>query len=111
MMDTISITLLIAIIGCGISVASFFIARSKDNRENVKEESAKMANLSENILKSNIKLDTICANVSELRVDTKTFQSKINDLMIRQSKTEDKLETAFKRIDELSENINGTKGK
>lgn len=51
-MDTISITLLIAIIGCGVSVASFSIAISKDN-----------------------------------------------------------LETVFKRIDELSENINGTKGK
>ena len=82
----LTISLIIAIIGCAISVYSFFRNKDKDSKE-------------EGSLLADIKY--IQRGIDDIRLDNKEMGRKLNDHNDRLIKVEESCKSAHHRIDEL----------
>ena len=92
----IGIPILCTILGVVISVATFYIARKKD----VKQETQKDT---ERIVRIDGKLDTIKHNVDEIRLDNKDFSKTLSQLGERVTIVEQSTKSAHHRIDNLED--------
>lgn len=95
----ISVSLLIAVIGCLIGVYGFLQSRKKDTQE----EDRSQFDIREDLLKANIKLDSVCSVTNEIRTDIKSMQNRQNQMDQELAIVKRDIETAFIRIDEIRE--------
>ncbi len=75
----------------------------KDEKQEDKESTQIIHGIKEGLLKANMKLDQVCATTNETRTDIKALNNDLQRLDKRVCLVENKLETAFKQIDELKE--------
>lgn len=87
------------------AVLTFARAGHKDEMRDKAEQNARLENLSEALIKANIKLDQVCATTTETRTDIKTLHNSMIEMDKRLSVVESDLKTAFRRIDELREEV------
>lgn len=66
-----------------------------------------MDGIKESLLKANMKLDQVCATTNETRSDIKAMNNKIQALDKEIEVVKRDVETAFIRIDELREKVDG----
>lgn len=76
---TISIALIIAVVGFFITVYNFNTARKKD----ALTEESKMEDIRTACLKANMKLDAICSQLTGLQTDVKALQQDNSNLDTR----------------------------
>lgn len=82
---TVSIALIIAIIGCFVTVYNFNIARKKDTLS----EASKMEEIKTACLKANMKLDEVCTRLTGIQTDVKALQQANTSLEIRIARLEE----------------------
>lgn len=100
---TLSIALIIAVIGCAITVTNFVAGQKK----NTQGEDAKMEEIRTSCLKANLKLDTVCGTLTDIKTDVKAMQQKVSDTEKEIAVVKRDLKTAFNRIDDINERISG----
>lgn len=93
-MESISITILIAIIGCIVSVGTFFLGRAKDSEKRGRED-GEVKTL----------LNYIVKVVEEIRIDFRATNLKMDDLATRVVKIEESEKALHRRVDKLEEKI------
>lgn len=76
---TISIALLIAVVGFFITVYNFNSARKKDTLT----EASKMEDIRTACLKANMKLDDVCSRLTGIQTDVKALQQDNSNLDTR----------------------------
>ena len=91
-MESISITILIAIIGCIVSVGTFFLGRAKDSEKRGREDG-----------EVKVLLNTIIKNIEDMRVDFRAANLKVDSLSERMVKVEESQKALHKRVDNLEE--------
>ena len=91
-MENISITILIAIIGCIVSVGTFFLGRAKDSEKRGRED-GEVKTLLNYIVKA----------VDEIRLDFRAMNSRVDDLASRMVKVEESGKALHRRVDKLEE--------
>lgn len=94
---TLSVALIIALIG----VASTIYTLSINRKKNVQTEDAKMEEIRTSCLKANMKLDTVCGTLTDIKTDVKAVQQQAQVTQTELAVVQRDLKTAFNRIDEL----------
>lgn len=93
-MENINITILIAVIGCALSVGTFFLGRNKESEKRGREE-GEVKTLLNFIIKS----------LEDIKLDFKTANLKMDDLSARMVKVEESNKALHRRVDNLEEKI------
>ncbi len=92
----IEVAVLCTLIGVAISLATFYLARKKETKEESKKDT-------EQIVRMETKLDVIKQNVEEIRLDNKDFSKTIHQLSERVTAVEQSAKSAHHRIDQLED--------
>ena len=92
----IGIPILCPILGVVISVATFYIGRKKDVKQETQKDTERIVRIDE-------KLDTIKHNVDEIRLDNKDFSKTLSQLGERVTIVEQSTKSAHHRIDNLED--------
>lgn len=92
----IGIPILCTILGVAISVATFYIGRKKDVKQETQKDTERIVRIDE-------KLDTIKHNVDEIRLDNKDFSKTLSQLGERVTIVEQSTKSAHHRIDNLED--------
>lgn len=95
-METVSISLVIALIGGIVGYATFSMNSKKNTKQETKEDTTIITSIG-------TKLDLISKNVDEIRLDNKDFSKTMHQLGERVSKVEQSTTLAHHRIDSLEE--------
>ena len=102
---TITITLLLAIIGCVISTVNFFDGKRKSNRNEAKTDASEMTTV---IVKMESVQDSIRdlksdmqQNMKDIKTDISSIKSDMNDFRERIAKVEQSCGAAHKRLDQI----------
>lgn len=95
-METVSISLVIALIGGIVAYATFSMNSKKNTKQETKEDTTIITSIG-------TKLDLISKNVDEIRLDNKDFSKTMHQLGERVSKVEQSTTLAHHRIDSLEE--------
>ena len=90
-----------------ITALSFFRTGNRDRKADILEDDAKLDGIKESLLKANMKLDQVCATTNETRTDIKSLNKDLANLEKEVVVLKRDLKTAFTRIDELRDMING----
>ena len=98
---TLSIALIIALIGVASTIYSF----SNNRKKNVQAEDAKMEEIRTTCLKANMKLDTVCGTLTDIKTDVKAVQQQAQVTQTELAVVQRDLKTAFSRIDELKAQV------
>ena len=108
--STITISLIIAIVGCLIGVYGFFQSYKKSIKQDDEELdkhfdvlNSSINSLNESVLKLNFKTDQICSTTNETRTDLKAMKNDIDNLRETQVKHGMNINAMWKLIDELKE--------
>ena len=102
-MNSIDITLLIAIGGFIVALLSLILNKNKNSNENTNkkvEDAIKTATSNANL---NAKLDTIMQNVSEMRLDSRETNKTIKTMSEKLTRVEQKVEMHEELIHKLEE--------
>lgn len=105
---TITIGLVIAVIGCLIGIWNFFKAYKenvtkdvKSNDSHFEEINQNIKTLTESVLKLNFKSDQICATTNETRTDLKSMRNDIEDIREKQIRHDMEIKAIWKRLESI----------
>lgn len=106
-MDPVSIIALV-FSGCMLLIAiiTFVINNVKSNKNDTKADEARLNDINQSLLKVNMKLDQVCTTTQEIRTDIKTIQNRQLEHTEQITVLQERLNTAFIRIDELRSIVN-----
>ena len=102
---TITITLLLAIVGCIISVVNFFDGKRKNHKAEARSEAiemttmiVKMENVRDDIreLKNDMQ-----QNMKEIKIDISSIKADMNQFREKLAKVEQSTASAHKRLDQM----------
>lgn len=88
-----------------LALATFIVNGVKTSKSEVKTDEARLNDINQSLLKVNMKLDQVCTTVSEIRTDTKTIQNKQLEHTEQITVLQERINTAFLRIDELRKDV------
>lgn len=95
---TLSVGVLVLLIGCFLNLYNFFTSRKKD----IKQEDKTLEDIKESILKLNFKSDQICSTTNETRTDIKSIKKDVDsvreDLIIQKQE----VKALWRRVDEIN---------
>lgn len=94
---SLSIALIIALVGFFITVYNWLNTRKKDTQA----EDGKLEDIRMSLTTANVKLDSVCATMSDIKTDIKAMNSKIQEQDKEIAMVKRDLATAFKEIDQL----------
>ena len=94
-----------------ISVVNLVVAQRRNLKGDTKADEAERNSLREGIFKANMKLDMVCNTTTDIKTDIKAMDSKLEEHGKQIAVITRDLETAFIRIDELRDRINGKEEK
>lgn len=95
--DSVTISFLIAVIGCIIGLSGWYFGRKKDTQV----EDGKLEDIRTSIIKANMKLDNVCAVTSDIKTDIKSMNNQLRDQDRRITMLERDMKTAFSKLDEM----------
>ena len=101
MSNTQWIPYVISFVATLIAVLSYFRTGKKDDKEETREEEARLNEIGQSLLKANIKLDTVCSTTTETRADIKSMTKDLAAMDRRVTIIERDMKTAFNAIEEL----------
>ena len=88
-----------------IVVLTYFRTGTKQRKDELMEDEAKLDGIKESLLKANMKLDQVCATTNETRADIKSLNKDLANVEKEVIVIKRDLKTAFNRIDELKERV------
>ena len=106
MSNTQWIPYVISFVATLIAVLSYFRTGKKDDKEETREEEARLNEIGQSLLKANIKLDTVCSTTTETRADIKSLNTDLKNMDTRVVVLERDVKTAFNAISELKRKVN-----
>ena len=89
-----------------IAVLAYMRTGKKDDKEETREEEARLHEIGQSLLKANIKLDTVCSTTTETRADIKSMTKDLAAMDRRVTIIERDMKTAFNAIEELKGKVN-----
>lgn len=98
---TLTISVIVLIIGVLLNVYGFFNGRRKD----IKSEAGELYDMRESLVKLNMKTDQICTSMNELRVDIRGINSRISEVEKEVTSLKLRIASAFESIDELKTEV------
>ena len=109
-LDIANVGLLLTLVGCVVGFLTYNLAKKKEDKQEIKEDSSTQARLEiqlEYILKG---INDIKEEMRDIKTDAKCTKDeqdrKINDLVERIARQDESLKSAHKREDELEKRIN-----
>lgn len=97
--STVTIGLIVLVIGCLINVWGFIRA----NKSDTKADSEALFTIKESLIKANSKLDDQCNRIQDLQVDIKSTGKDIDRMREVQIRQDMEIKAIWKRIDEMKE--------
>lgn len=101
MNNTQWIPYVISFVATLIAVLSYFRTGKKDDKEETREEEARLNEIGQSLLKANIKLDTVCSTTTETRADIKSMTKDLAAMDRRVTLLESNMRVLSDAIDEL----------
>lgn len=106
MNNTQWIPYVISFVATLIAVLSYFRTGKKDDKEETREEEARLNEIGQSLLKANIKLDTVCSTTTETRADIKSMTKDLAAMDRRVTILESNMRVLSNTIDELKGKVN-----
>ena len=106
MSNTQWIPYVISFVATLIAVLSYFRTGKKDDKEETREEEARLNEIGQSLLKANIKLDTVCSTTTETRADIKSMTKDLAAMDRRVTILESNMRVLSATIDELKGKVN-----
>lgn len=106
MSNTQWIPYVISFVATLIAVLSYFRTGKKDDKEETREEEARLNEIGQSLLKANIKLDTVCSTTTETRADIKSMTKDLAAMDRRVTILESNMRVLSNTIDELKGKVN-----
>lgn len=106
MSNTQWIPYVISFVATLIAVLSYFRTGKKDDKEETREEEARLNEIGQSLLKANIKLDTVCSTTTETRADIKSMTKDLAAMDRRVTILESNMRVLSDTIDELKGKVN-----
>lgn len=106
MNNTQWIPYVISFVATLIAVLSYFRTGKKDDKEETREEEARLNEIGQSLLKANIKLDTVCSTTTETRADIKSMTKDLAAMDRRVTILESNMRVLSDTIDELKGKVN-----
>ena len=105
-MNTVSISaLVVSVCMFLIALATFIVNGVRNGKNDVKTDEARLNDINQSLLKVNMKLDQVCTTTSEIRTDIKTIQNRQLEHTEQITVLQERINTAFLRIDELRKDV------
>lgn len=98
---TMSISLVVLLIGVALNIYGFFNTRKKD----IKSDERELSSIGESLVKLNYKTDQLCTSVNEIRLDMRTITNRIGDVEKNMAVLTARIDEHEKRINELREGV------
>lgn len=98
---TLSVGLIVLLIGVIVNVYGFFASRKKD----IKTDTREVYDIRENLVKLDLKTTQIFNSTSEIKNDVKQISSRIGSVEKDVASLDQKVKTAFEQIKELREEV------
>lgn len=104
-------TLTISAIMLILAAATFIVNSARNAKRDTVASESRLSEINQSLLKVNLKLDQVCATTADIRTEVRTMQNKQIEHTEQIARLEQRVATAFLRIDELREQINTVKEK
>ena len=105
-MNTVSISaLVVSVCMFLIALATFIVNGVRNGKNDIKTDEARLNDINQSLLKVNMKLDQVCTTTSEIRTDIKTIQNRQLEHTEQITVLQERINTAFLRIDELRKDV------
>lgn len=109
-MDTGIVALIISGLMFVVTLVTFILNNVRTGKKELQSEETRLNDINQSLLKVNMKLDQVCQTTSEIRTDIKTIQNRQIEHTEQITVLQERVNTAFMRIDELRKTLDLLKG-
>lgn len=97
------VTLIISTIMMLVGVITFVLTQTRNSKKDAEDSAKQLSDIREEVMKVRVTLEGVNRNIDETKSEIKGLSVNLHDIDTRLTRVEEKIVTAFKRIDELRE--------
>ena len=97
------ISLIISAIMMLVGVTTFILTISRNSKKDAEDSTKQLSDIREEVMKVRVTLEGVNRNIDDTKSEIKGLSVNLHDIDTRLTRVEEKIVTAFKRIDELRE--------